>query len=281
MNLETCLLTNYIYNNSVVSCCDFIPDHHNKGIIIYEVIRVINSTPLFYHNHVERFYNSVSSSRFSIDLSKRSITLRIKTLIEINKLVDGNIKFQINFTDNNQPNFSAWICPYYYPSKEMYTTGVKTVTISAQRNNPNIKVYNDKLKNITSSAITNNDVYEVLLVNNNGFITEGSRTNVFFVSGNIVFTPNASSILPGVTRQKVIEILLENDFTCKETDIHINSISKFKGAFLTGTSPKILPIVSINNNNFNPKHSSIKAIIDKYDRTVQKDINQFTWNMYD
>jgi len=277
MNTETCLLTNFIRNNNIVSSCDFIPEQLNKGVVIYEVIRVIDSIPLFYIEHVERFYNSIKNYGLDIDLSKKSLTLRIKALIQSNKLIDGNIKFQFSFNKDNQEIFTAWVCPFFYPNNKLYNIGISVKTINAQRNNPGIKINNSELAEKANSIISKNNIYEVLLVNKNDLITEGSRSNVFFVNNNNIYTPTTSSVLPGVTRLKVIEAANIIGIKCFETEIDINTISKFQGAFITGTSPKVLPINNINNTNFNPKHTTIKKIMNKYNRYIENDHISFTW----
>jgi len=277
MNLETCLLTHFIRNNNIVSSCDFIPEQLSKGVVIYEVVRVINTVPIFYNEHVERFYNSIKNYGFEIDLSKKSLTIRIKALIQTNKLVDGNIKFQFSFKKDNQELFSAWVCPFFYPNNDLYNTGISIETSHAERNNPNIKVVNSKLAEKVNAIISKNNIYEVLLVNKNGFITEGSQSNIFFVKDNTIYTPEASSVLPGVTRQYVIKASQNIGLTCHETKIHLNSISEFQGAFITGTSPKVLPIAIINDKHFDPQHSTITKIMTEYDRIVVKDIELFSW----
>ncbi len=274
---QTCLLTNFIRDNDVVSCCDFIPKQLNKGVVIYEVIRVIDGIPLFYEKHVNRLYNSVKNSGFTTNLSKHSLKLRIKTLIEVNRLVDGNIKFQICFGLDNSELFSSWICPYFYPNNKLYTTGVSLVTLSAQRNNPNSKVYNSQLTTNVNSILSKNKKYEVLLVNDQGLVTEGSRSNIFFVKDNSIFTPIISSVLPGITRQVVLQTSQNNNIICNETEINSESISKFDGAFITGTSPKVLPIKTINNIKYNPVHPTIKLIINEYNKVIKQDIQLFNW----
>lgn len=249
----------------------------NKGKVIYEVVRVINGIPLFYREHVERFNNSVTNSGFEMTLSKKSLALRIKVLIETNKLVNGNVRFQSGFADNGQTTFSAWASPFFYPGKELYDTGAPIATIVAQRENPNIKAHNPGLKNDVSSRIRKNGIYEVLLMNKAGLITEGSRSNIFFTKGNSIFTPTISSVLPGVTRRKVIEIAKYSGIDCREMDIVYDSLLLFDGAFITGTSPKVLPVKNIDDVFFNHQHPTIKKIMTEYDNMLEKDIESFSW----
>lgn len=276
----SCLSTNFILNNTLLSSKAFNADELNKGKVIYEVIRIINGTPLFYQQHVERFFNSVINSGFKITLSKESIAQRIKSLIETNKLKEGNIRFQVNFTKDNKTTFSAWACPFFYPQKELYKSGAILSTIKAQRENPNIKIYNPDLLNNVFSRINKNNIYEILLLNKDGLITEGSRSNIFFVVGNNITTPPLSSVLPGITRLKVIDIAKKTGIECNEVDINYNSLPKFEGAFITGTSPKVLPVAKIDEVIFNPEHSAIISIMNKYNNLVDEDIENFSWRQF-
>ncbi|MFK5856116.1 MAG: aminotransferase class IV [Bacteroidota bacterium] len=278
MNTETCLLTHFIRNNKIVSSCDFVPPMLANSVIIYEVIRVIDTTPLFFNEHVERFYNSIAQAGYKTILSKDNIALRIKALIETNKLVDGNIKFQINFTIKNTETFTAWLCPFFYPTKELYGKGIAVETISAHRNNPNIKAGNLQLTEVVNSIFSSNkSIYEVLLVNSEGIITEGSRSNIFFIENNNIYTPLIETVLPGITRQKVMQASKKIGIKCHETSISLDNIAMYQGAFITGTSPKVLPINKINNTIFNPNNPILKKIMNEYDLMIDKDIQSFVW----
>ena len=278
---ETPLLTSFINNNNTFSTCDFIPERINVGRIIYEVVRVIDGKPLFFEEHLERFFNSVLNAGFVITLSKKGLVLRINALVEVNKLNEGNIRFQLSFVDNIEPIFTAWVTPFIYPLKELYNKGVMLTIMEAERENPTIKVYNPKLKDKVSSQIFQNDIYEVLLVNNNGMITEGSRSNIFFVKGSTILTPLSTSVLPGITRQKVMDIAKNHGISCSEVDIEYNSIRSFDGAFITGTSPKVLPVKAIDEVSFNPENTTIKKIMFEYDIIITDDINNFSWSHID
>ena len=280
MNPESSLLTNFIYNNDIVSTCDFIPELLNKGKVIYEVLRVIKGVPLFYEEHIERFIDSITNSGLEITLSTKSIALRIKALIESNKLDEGNIRFQLSFVNDEQKIFSAWVTPFFYPGKDLYITGASLTTIFAQRDKPNIKVYNPGLKDDISTRIRKNGIYEVLLVSKDGFITEGSRSNIFFVKDNKIFTPTTSSVLPGITRLKVINISKNSGIDCKKQNINLDSLSSFDGAFITGTSPKVLPVKNIDLVFFNPNNPTIKTIMNEYNSIVKKDIESFSWTRF-
>ncbi|MBC8319350.1 MAG: aminotransferase class IV family protein [Bacteroidetes bacterium] len=279
MKQESSLLTHFIHNSNIVGVCDFVSEKINSGIVIYEVLRVINGVPLFLTEHIERFYNSVGLLGYSTAISNSSLHLRIKTLIETNKLEYGNIRFQISYTDSGETQFYAWVTPYFYPTHEMYQNGASLTTFRALRVNPNIKVFNPGLREKVTNLISQSVNYEALLINNNDLITEGSRSNVFFVTENRIVTPSLCAVLPGITRLKAIEITKKVKIECKEGNISQSSLPLFDAAFITSTSAMILPLSSINDVPFNPRHPIIKIIIDAYNVMVKKNIETFSWSL--
>ena len=122
--------------------------------------------------------------------------------------------------------------------------------------------------------IKNSNAFEAILVNKDGNITEGSRSNIFFVKSDVVFTPPENIILPGITRKKVLGICnFLNQSVFIENISYIN-ISEFDSAFLTGTSRKIVPVKFIDNIEFEAGSDLLKKISRLYDNLVGEYIKQ-------
>jgi len=85
----------------------------------------------------------------------------------------------------------------------------------------------------------------VLLIDSAGNITEGSRSNVFFVNNDKLYSAPGNKILQGITRIKILEICNIAGVRVVETEIPANGVNQYEAAFLTGTSPKVLPISTI------------------------------------
>ena len=105
-------------------------------------------------------------------------------------------------------------------------------------------------------------------------ITEGSRSNVFFVNGNKFYTAPASKVLVGVTRTKVIECIDELDFTVIEEAVLASQTGMFDAVFLTGTSPKVLPVNSIDSIHFEVKNIFVEQLMAKYNSMIDTYLNQ-------
>ncbi|MFA5420230.1 MAG: aminotransferase class IV, partial [Bacteroidales bacterium] len=108
-------------------------------------------------------------------------------------------------------------------------------------------------------------------------ITEGSRSNVFFIKENELFTAKVNSVLPGVTRAIVIQIIRALRFQLHETDIDVRDLPKFQSAFLTGTSPGILPIQSIDVFLLTIDHPLLRQLFAAYQENCDKELRSFVW----
>ena len=89
---------------------------------------------------------------------------------------------------------------------------------------------------------------EALLLNEHGMVAEGSISNVFFAArGDLVTPPLESGILPGITREVVLELAAGSKIRAVEADIKVLDISRFDEAFLTNSVLEIMPLVAIRD----------------------------------
>lgn len=222
--------------NGVIIDNENIDNWKQKGYV-YEVLRVIDNNPLFLKEHLLRMRNSIKE----IDI--KSIENNLKRLIEI---YEGNLNDNIFISVNIEKNKTGiFIIEGFYPPKEWYENGIKINTCQIKRNNPGKKVYDINYKNTIQEHLKKTNVFETLITDN-GVLNEGSRSNVFFIKGNEIFTPSVEAVLPGITRDKVFEAAKACAITIVETSINTEDLNNFDGAFITGTSIDLLPIRQIN-----------------------------------
>ena len=88
-------------------------------------------------------------------------------------------------------------------------------------------------------------------MNENNLITEGSRSNIFFLKGDTLVTAPDNVILNGITRKHILEICRENQIIVELACVKAKEISKFDAVFMTGTSPTLLPFYCIEDKFFN------------------------------
>ncbi len=268
-----------IFNDAIIEC-DYIDDQLvDKGTTIYEVIRVINQVPLFIETHLERFRASARNSGFDLWYSDGQIIKLLSNLIQACNLPDGNIELLVNYQSDACPhirNLLGYYIPHKYPDADAYAKGVKVVFYLSERARPEVKIRNMPLKEAAGIIMEKQQAYEVLLVDKQGNITEGSRSNVFFVKDDIVYTAPMKAVLPGVTRAAVLKLCKVNGIKIVETAVNYNAVSEYDAVFITGTSPKILPVSFIEDQSFDVNHPIVRKLMTELDQFIDGYINTYS-----
>ncbi|MFA9423968.1 MAG: aminotransferase class IV, partial [Sedimentibacter sp.] len=148
---------------------------------------------------------------------------------------------------------------------------IHTITIKIQRTNPNIKAYTKDFKDTVEKVIDETKSFEAILINDDNTISEGSKSNVFFVKGERLITSLDDEVLLGVTRNKVIEVCKKNDIEVERRVIEFKELNSFDGAFITGTSNDVLPIKTIDDITYNSAENQVIMKVSKlYLKEVMK-----------
>jgi len=190
----------------------------------------------------------------------------LTTLIKNNQIDEGNILISC------KTNLKAFFVAHKYPKAQQYSEGVNCGILNAERENPNAKVFQTSVRQQANDLILQNNFYEVLLVDRNGLVTEGSRSNVFFIEGEKIVTPTAQKVLLGITRQKTIQCANVLGYKVSEEDVSLSKLANFDAAFITGTSPKILPISIVGKLKFETQNVVLQNLIKQYDEMIREHI---------
>jgi branched-chain amino acid aminotransferase len=273
----TCLLNFYVLNDELKNTCDFNPDLIRNSSGVYEVFRVIEGVPLFLNEHIGRFFRSAEALGITNAFSREQIKSRIRALIEANSLKSANIHFQFLETESKQVIFLAWIPPFKYPAAQQFEEGIAVKSLPAVRDNPQIKRTNLPARLKADEMKEESGMHEVILVNEAGLITEGSRSNIFFVKNKQLFTPELNLVLPGITQSKIFEVALKNNIPVKKTEISLQDANLCESAFITSTSNKVLPIKKLDELMFNPKNETIQTIKNGFEMLVKENLSTFSW----
>lgn len=139
-----------------------------------------------------------------------------------------------------------------YLGEEGMRKGVRLRTSSYARNHPNAsmsraKVVGHYVNSIIARYEANDDGFdEALMLDFNGFVAEGTGENVFVLRNGIVKTPPVANILPGITRNTVLEILRRMDLDVQEVFFGRDAFYVADEAFMCGTAAEITPIGSLD-----------------------------------
>ena len=121
--------------------------------------------------------------------------------------------------------------------------GVLTITVPTLRNNPHIKTTDHKDCLDAYYNAQKNNCFDVILLDGDSTVLEGSRSNVFWVKNNSLLTQKAD-VLPGVTRQ----IILSNSpFPIKFGNLNVFDFERLDELFLTNSGSGIIPVIKVNS----------------------------------
>lgn len=240
----------------------------------YEVLRIIRGVPLFFQDHYNRMRDTFGVIGLSLEMSAGQLMENIKKLLAVNKNNSCNVKVVV-FIENGRQRQLVYISKSYYPSEEEADEGVKTGLFQIERRNPNAKLLNQDYKNAVNRKINESGYVELILVDSSGRVTEGSKSNVFFVMRDYIFTAPGEYVLKGITRKYVFEACRNAGFIVIEKFVDVGSLLQVAGAFLSGTSIKVLPIKTIDHINLNSSANiAVAAVRREYNKLLEKYIDE-------
>ena len=237
---------------------------------VYEVIRLREGRPMFLPEHYERLEGSLSSIGMAPPFTRTELAGCIESMAEENGIRNHNLKLEVDVS-----GFSViYMSPTHYPEAELYRTGVRTGILRGERRNPNVKMMDRELRDAADAAIRRGGLYEVMLVDRRGFITEGSRSNVFFIKGNTIYTPPAGQVLKGVTRRVILGIIGDlagkMDVKLLEEPVRLEDAAQCDAAFISGTSPGVLPVASMGSAEYDVNDPLLAEIMKRYNELCER-----------
>lgn len=240
---------------------------------VYEVIRVIDGIPLYFNEHVERLFTSLDLTQMHSKLNQTELLAGIETLVKETGIINNNVRLEVG---EDQKGAFTWILFWvksHYPDKSVYEEGVKTVTSKVTRENPHAKIYRRQFVEAINQIKQETGAYEVILVKDDGIITEGSRSNLFFIADDKLYAASENDVLMGITRQKLIALLSAFSIELIEKDIPLDTINRFEACFLTGTSIHLLPVNTIDTHHYmSADHPLYKKLELAFEKIVKDDL---------
>ena len=266
--MQECWQKYFYYNDELRPVAEFEELYSSTDLSLYEAIRVVDGIPLFFELYMQRLQNSARCTNRQIWLHDSDIYLYIKKLIDVNNFRNGNVKLIFRFGANDTQSFYCYFNEHYYPTKEQYTNGVKVELFNAERVNPNAKIVNKELRDTTNLLKNKTQAHEIILIDHDGYISEGSRSNIFFIRDHKIVTTPKENVLPGVTRSIVIDICRKSGIELIEKKIHKDEIKLFDASFISSTSNKVLPVLFWGDFKLNVTNEILIRLMLMFDNKV-------------
>ncbi len=210
---------------------------------VYEALKLKNGEFV----HLEEHYERLKESARGINIELKYSFDDIKRYLNMLKEKDGlyNETFRILLVGKENSLFITHNETKSYPDS-YYSEGVDVTTYHGERFLPNYKTSNLLLSYLALEDAENKGAFEALLINRDGYVTEGTRSNFYALKGNKLYTAPDKDVLLGVTRIGVIEAAKSMNLEIAYDAIKAEDLFSFDSLFISSTSMKAMPIRSVD-----------------------------------
>ena len=243
---------------------------------VYEVIPIYNNVPFLITEHIDRLRKSLDALKISTDFPLKASAI-INQLLEKKPLQDSYIYIQISrgAAESRSHQLQHHIEPTVFvtimPVKKTKHQPCSIITHEEIRwKNCWIKS-TSLLGNIMGMQAAQEQHAQECIFHNNGWITEGSSSNIFIIQDDQIKTPPLSKqILGGITREAVIEISNNIDIPLQEAPISIPDLLGAQVRFITSSTRGISPVSAINQQKQHTEHPLLTELQKMYDEHINQ-----------
>ena len=213
--------------------------------------------------HIDRLFDTCKMALMQPKFTREQIMQASMDILKANDLAEGYIRPMVFVGDGamgiyapNNPiraTVIAWKWGAYL-GDEALKNGIRVKISSFARHHINVSLAKAKMMGqYTNSILAKREAKlggydEAVLLDANGYVSEGSGENIFIVKKGVIYTPDlASSILEGITRDTVITLAREMGLEVRETRITRDQLWLADECFFTGTAAEITPVREVDN----------------------------------
>jgi branched-chain amino acid aminotransferase len=236
------------------------------GMAVFEGVRAyktVDGTAIFrLREHTQRLFNSAKIFQMAIPFDMETLIEAQKEVVRANQLEScylrplvwiGSEKMGVSARGNTiHVGIAAW--PWgAYLGEEGLQRGIRVKTSSFTRHHVNVSMVRAKASGYyINSILANQEVTaegydEALLLDTDGYVSEGAGENVFLIRNGKIYTPDLASCLDGITRDAVLTMARDLGIDIIEKRITRDELYCADEAFFTGTAAEITPIRELDN----------------------------------
>lgn len=255
---------------------------------VFEGIRVYSGNVFRLDAHLKRLYESAQSIMLKIPYTQEEMTQLIVETIRKNQLESAYIRVVVSRGKGNlgldpsscsNPNVIIIAEELSMYPKEFYEHGIKIASVASRRNRPDVLSPQIKSLNYLNNILVKLEanhvgVQEALMLNDQGYVTEGSADNIFIVKNGVIYTPPVYlGALEGITRNAIIDVARAKDFEVRETPFTRHDVYTADEVFLTGTAVEVIAVIEVDRRVIkNGKPGEItNQLLEEFRRIVTTD----------
>ena len=228
------------------------------GFGLYETIRAYNGKVFRLDNHIARLW--YSADKLGILIKPAEIRQAVKDTVKANDFPNTRIRITVsigegtitpNLASCKEPTIAVLVTEYKPPASDKYKSGFNVIVSTIRRNSLSPVTYmksaNTMEPMLARQEAREKNADEALFLNEKGFLTEASGSNIFLVKDDVLITPRfEAGILPGVTRVVVFELADKLGIKVKEKRVRLDELLKADGAFVTNSLIEIVPVTEVS-----------------------------------
>ncbi|MGQ9537767.1 MAG: aminotransferase class IV [Actinomycetota bacterium] len=238
---------------------------NDRGVLfgdgLFETIRAYQGRPFRLNRHLERLREGCRTLRISGIPEDGEIEEAISALYRENvgrgdayvrvTVTGGDFDGSRTLTRSSRPRCFIFVRPFEGYPPEFYRRGIR-VTVSSVRRNPHSPLWRIKTINYLEPLYAKQEAMDrgyddALFLNTEGYLAEGSTSNLFLVRSEGVLTPHIDcGILPGITRETVLELCSSKGINCHEGFFRLADLHGADEAFLTMTTGELIPVAEVD-----------------------------------
>jgi branched-chain amino acid aminotransferase len=221
-----------------------------RGYGIFDFFRTRDFVPLYLEDYLNRFYRSAEAMALQGLPSREDLRSAILELIERNGIPDAGVKLILTggySPDAYHPvvgNLAITEHELHLPSADQVNKGIAIITHEYRREFSDVKTINYLTGVWLQRRVKESNAADVLY-HRDGAVSEFPRCNFFLVTPDGVLATPDTWVLPGITRMRVLEVAAAIGRP-EIRRVSLSEVFEAKEAFLTSTTKRILPIISVD-----------------------------------
>ena len=229
---------------------------------IYETLRAYGGRIFMLQQHLARLQRSGRSIGLDLPMPEKEWPALLREAISRNGLTDAYLRITISRGEGEigldpalcpRPTVVILVKPFAPYPPDLFQDGVSLTIVQVRRNlsaalSPQIKSLNFLNNILAKQEATRARAFDGIMLNAEGYLTECSISNIFFVRGGRLCTPSLEcGILDGITREVVLLLARENGVPIEEGRYTAEALRQADECFLTNTTMEIMPVRELDN----------------------------------
>lgn len=235
------------------------------GYGLFQTMRAYNGKIFLLDRHIRRLHDAAKVIGLEYKIKDIDFEKACNETVTANKLKEARVRLTVTNGDSaalpwvdkgGEPTVVVTAVPYKPFPEDKYDGGFKVGIASVRRMKQSpfsaMKSINYLLNVVARMEAAEKGLDETIILNDEGFIAEGGGSNIFFVQERKLLTPSADSgIIPGVTREVVIELAAGLGINVRQGPVGIGAIKRCQEAFMTNAIIEIMPVTQVSDNEGN------------------------------